>query len=240
MIQLKLEFQLEKQELPRDLDRLMVSFLKASLQNYSEELFNEMYDKSKSIIKPYTYAYYLPGAKFSTDRINLNENRFNMFFSDADMGQFIHFFNAFKLMKKKKYPMDKNSMKLMSVQSMERNPIKDNEAVIKMTSSLIVRKHLKDGNKDTYFTFDQEGFSDALRENITIFLEKLNIPMSAQGFSIVPVKGKKVVADVFGRKVDANIGVYKITGDVQLLNLLYQVGLGVRRSQGHGKFEIIC
>ena len=37
MFQLKLDFALERPELPRGMDKLIVSFLKASLQNYSPE-----------------------------------------------------------------------------------------------------------------------------------------------------------------------------------------------------------
>lgn len=39
--------------------------------------------------------------------------------------------------------------------------------------------------------------------------------------------------------IDANIGIYKVTGTPELLNFLYMAGLGCRRSEGHGKFEIV-
>ena len=35
--------------------------------------------------------------------------------------------------------------------------------------------------------------------------------VSTEGFSIAPIKGKKVVVPVFGRNTDANLGIYKIT-----------------------------
>ena len=54
------------------------------------------------------------------------------------------------------------------------------------------------------------------------------------------LKGKKVVVPVFGRNTDASIGIYKLSGSCRLLNILYLAGIGVRRSEGHGKFEIIA
>ena len=63
--------------------------------------------------------------------------------------------------------------------------------------------------------------------------------LSTDGFSIEVVKGKKVVVPVFGRNTDASLGVYKIKGNPELLNVLYLSGMGVRRSEGHGKFEIV-
>ena len=62
MIQLSLEFQLEKPQLPLEYERLMVSFLKAASRNYSEDMFERLYNKEHSIIKSFTFSTYLPGA----------------------------------------------------------------------------------------------------------------------------------------------------------------------------------
>ena len=42
MFQLKLDFTLEKPELPLEIDRLLVSFIKASTSNYSTELYESL------------------------------------------------------------------------------------------------------------------------------------------------------------------------------------------------------
>ena len=53
----------------------------------------------------------------------------------------------------------------------------------------------------------------------------------------MPVKAKKVVTKVWGRPADGSIGIFKITGTLELLNLLRMAGLGSRRSIGHGQWE---
>lgn len=68
MIQFNLEFVLEKPELPLELDRLLVSFLKASLESASPKMFEQLYDKRRSVVKPYTFSYYLPGQSLRTRR----------------------------------------------------------------------------------------------------------------------------------------------------------------------------
>lgn len=239
MFQLKLDFILEKTELPMELDRLLVSFIKASTSNYSTELYESLYDKTKSVIKPFTFSYHLPGASFKNDKILLKDNRFTMFFSNADLAQMIYFFNSFQTMKFHNYPMKNNSMTLTSVRTQKLREIKETEVIIKMQSSLIVRRHEIEMNKDYYYTCHDSEFETVLKENINFFLQKLSIPISTDGFAILPIKGKKVVSNVFGRKVDTSIGIYKLCGSPELLNLLYQAGLGGRRSEGHGKFEII-
>lgn len=239
MYQLKLVFCLEKNFLPRELDRLLVSFLKASVQNYSQEFYERLYDKNKSIMKKYVFSYLLPNARFSDKIILLGQNSFTMYFSDMDMGEMIYFLNAFKTMQFRPYPMNGNTMQLMSIMLQECKEIVDSEIIIKMQSALIVRRHDSVTNKDIYYTYNHEEFNSVLKENIKFFVQKLKISVSVDDFSIMPIKAKKVVVPVFGRNIDANLGVYKLTGNTELLNILYLSGMGARRSSGHGKFEIV-
>lgn len=235
----KLLFQLEKNWLPRELDKLIVSFLKASVQAYSQDFYEKLYDKKQSIMKSFTYSYFLPGAKFSKEKIELEQGEFSLLFSDANQAELLHFFNSFQKIKYKKYPMNGNSMELVSIYMKRLNEIKENEIVIKMQSPLIVRRHNSEDNSDIYYTCEMEGFENALRENIEIFLNRMGMDAITENFSIQVIKGKKVVVPVFGRNTDASLGVFKLTGSCQLLNILYLAGLGVRRSEGHGKFEVI-
>lgn len=239
MFQLKLSFKTENNILPKSLDQSIVSFLKATAQSVSQDFFDELYDKSKSIIKSYTYAYYLPGAKFQGNQIILSNNGFTMFFSGYRMEDMMRFYNGFIKMKNQKYSLSNNSMTLTHVDMQELKEIKEHEIIIKMQSALIVRQHNAETNQDIYYTCEQEGFSEALRENIDFFIKQMNLNISTEGFSILPVKAKKVVVPIFGRNTDGNLGVFKLTGSSELLNLLYLSGLGCRRSCGHGKFEII-
>ena len=94
MNELKLEFQLETTKIPAELDKVLVSFLKAAVENYSPALFEKLYNKNSSILKTYVWATYLPGARFTKEKILLNQNRFTMTFSDADIGELIEFYNV--------------------------------------------------------------------------------------------------------------------------------------------------
>ena len=239
MYELKLEFQLETPEVPAELDKVLVSFLKAAIENYSPVLFEKLYNKNSSIIKTYTWSLYLPGAKFIREKILLGQNRFIMTFSDADIGELIEFYNAFVLMKGKPYPMNKNSMRLISIKIRNIPEIQDTELIIKMRSALIVRKHDFTDNSDKYYTCEDPEFGEMVKENLRIFLEKLNLEIDISYFSITPLKGKKVVTRTWSRLVDGSIGVYKITGNLELLNFLRAAGLGTRRSIGKGMWEVI-
>lgn len=239
MNELKLEFQLETTEIPAELDKVLVSFFKASLENYSPALFEKLYNKNSSILKTFTFSTFLPGARFTQEKILLSQNRFIMTFSDADIGELIEFYNAFVLMKHKPYSMRQNSMRLISVKIRNIPEIQDTELIIKMRSALIVRKHDSTDNSDKYYTCEDPEFGEMVKANLRIFLEKLNLEMDISDFSITPVKAKKVVTRIWGKLVDGNIGIYRITGSQELLNLLRAAGLGTRRSLGKGMWEVI-
>ena len=85
MTRLQLQFILESPELPLNMDCVIVSFLKAAVQNYSQEWFEQLYDKKKSIIKMFSWSCYYPGARFTKNKILLDQNYFLLTFSDADM-----------------------------------------------------------------------------------------------------------------------------------------------------------
>ena len=240
MFQLKILFKLENNHLPKEMDRLMLSFFKAATERYSKDMFNALYDKCRSIIKTYTYSFNLPGAAFVKDGIELQKNEFTMFFSDADQGELMMFFNAFQGMKYQKYPMAGNSMQLVSIYIQNMNEIKDDEIIIRMSSPLIVRRHNSDNNSDKYYVYNTDGFEQTLKENIDIFIDRINIPVKSDSFGIEPIKAKKVVIPVFGRNTDASLGIFKLKGDRNLLNLLYMAGIGARRSEGKGKFDILA
>lgn len=166
-------------------------------------------------------------------------NKFTITFSDADMGELLMFFNAFTLMKYKTFHMNRNSMKLMYVKTKQLKEIKETEVIIKMQSSLLARKHNSDDNTDIYYTCEDTEFPEIVKENLRIFLQKINLECDINDFSVIPLKGKKIVARVWQRPTDASVGIYKLTGNPQLLEILRTAGLGVRRGLGHGKFEII-
>ena len=62
MTELKLEFELENAELPIDYDKVILSFMKAAIENFSPDLFDRLYNKRESVIKTYCWTCYLPHA----------------------------------------------------------------------------------------------------------------------------------------------------------------------------------
>ena len=70
-------------------------------------------------------------------------------------------------------------------------------------------------------------------------LKNLGLGILEEQIEITPIKPFKTVVNTFGNKITGNVGIYQLTGDVHILNLLYQLGIGSRRSQGFGMYEIV-
>lgn len=239
MFQLKLSIQLENNRLPGELERPVVSFLKASIQKESHELYEKLFCSKKAVLKSYCFSYYLPQAVFEKRAIYLGNPEFTIFFSDADMEELLHFYNGFLKMRFVKYPLNGNSMCLTHVAIVPLKEIREDHIIVKMLSPLLVREHDRENNKDRYCLFDEDNFSDVLKENTGYFMEQMGYGFSMEGFSIKPVKAKKVVVPAFGKLVDGNLGVYQLAGPPGLLNILLSAGIGSRRSEGRGKFQVI-
>ena len=160
MFQLKLHFSLDNNFLPKDMERLMVSFLKASAQKEGQDFYDSLFAKGRSVMKSYTFSCFLPGAAFLKDRIEMALPEFIMFFWDADLEELIHFYNAFLKMKFASYPVEKNTMKLTWVSMQNMKEIEDSEVVVKMLSPLLLRQHDAQTNRDRYCLYSDADISD--------------------------------------------------------------------------------
>lgn len=233
-IQLKFEFQ--DNSIPKNYRAVLLSFFKHSLSKYNEELFAKNYSEKYSI-KNFCFAVYMKNSDFTGDNVKFDEFAVN--FSIADFSDGIDWYNSFVKMKNIEYPLPMNNkMTLKSVKIENHKEIKDNIILIKMLSPIAVRK-VVDAKSIYYSCFDDK-FIPVLKDNILTMLslfteiDKDKIPLE-----IVPIKPKKTVTYAFGSNITANLGIYKIASDTMFLNLIYMLGIGSRRSEGFGMFEVI-
>ena len=58
-MRMKLYFTLENEKMPIDYRRSIISFIKLSLSEYSENEFKKYYNQKDNIIKPYAFSIFL-------------------------------------------------------------------------------------------------------------------------------------------------------------------------------------
>ncbi len=234
-------FELKKAQLPLDYRRLMVSFLKASFTSSEPELFKQFYEKGKTVQKPFAFDVKLPKASFEKESILLDSEEIQLTIILEEKVLGIRIYNAIVGMKKEKveYPVaNGNSMKVKSVRIEEHRRIVENQVVIQMLSPLVFREHKK-GEKDYYYQADDEEFINIAKEIIQAQVSNLKITSKGIDIVLEPIKTKKVIIKTFGINIPASLGIFKLSANEEIINILYQIGIGSRRSEGFGVFEII-
>lgn len=240
-MRLKILFGLKEKVLPLDYRPVFLSFIKHSLLELYPDLYNELYGENKNTVKPFTFSIGLKNPVFNSDLIRLGGDTIGMTFSTYDYPMYIRFYNAFLKQKNKHYSLPfQNNMVLQSIKNIDARNIKKSEVVIKFESPLIVRLHNKKANTDYYYDYSHDSFENTLLDITKEQARELGfVNVSFDNFSLKPIIPGRTVVTLFGNKVNTSLGVYKLTCNNQLLNYLYNSGIGSRRSQGFGMFEII-
>ena len=252
-MRIKLHFELENKIIPKDYRILILSFIKHSLGKNFEKSYKEIYE-SKPIMKFFTFSVYLPKPKIEKDKIELDKNYFNAVFSIYDNKRFIEFYNSFNSMiiknseenKEHSYPLKDNKMKLKNITMENEKIITSNRAIIKFLSPLVVRKHEeitineKRKGKDIYLDFNDSDFNEQLNYSVTRLIKDLKLNGVNSNVKLEPCKSaRKTVVDFKNVLIHSSIGEYIISGESELLNILYKTGIGSKRSGGFGMFDVI-
>lgn len=226
-MRLKLFFELENPVLSVDYRKSIVSFIKHSLEEYNKELFLELYGEGKTKKKSYTWAPILPKPVFQEDKVILNGTSFYIIFSVYNLAYALHIYNSFIGQKFKKFHLNQNSMTLTNLVVLKEKEIRSSKVLIKMSSPIVVRDHNRETLKDYYYSFEKEdGFNEFLRINIGEQMKEEGLDSSLlEGFSIKPVNARKAVVKVYEYSIECSLGIFELTGKVELLNYLYKSGI---------------
>ena len=251
-MRIKLHFELENNIIPKDYRILILSFIKYSLKKNFKESYKEIYE-SKPIMKFFTFSVYLPKPKIEKDKIELDKNYFNAVFSIYDNKRFIEFYNSFNSMiiknenKEYSYPLKDNKMRLKNITMLNEKIISSNRAIIKFLSPLVLRKHEeiaineKRKGKDIYFDFNDSDFNEQINYSVSRLIKDLKLNGVNSNIKLKPYNNlaRKTVVSFKNILINSSIGEYILEGDSELLNILYKTGIGSRRSEGFGMFEVI-
>lgn len=239
-MRIRLFFLLEKEQFPLQYRKSIMSFIKKSLQQYNQNLYDRFYHQKDPIIKPYTFAIFFHEPKFEKTSIKLQDKSFTMTMAIADekLGQ--NFYESFLKQKNSPFSLYCNSMTVKEVYFLPEEKISSNLLNIKFMSPLVVREHHVTTRKDYYYSFERKEFLGTLKRNIKeeIRISSLSSKIIDE-FECVPIQPKRTVVKFYEKQIEVSMGSYQIKGDTLLLQYLYQAGMGSKRSSGFGMFSII-
>lgn len=228
-MRIKLYFTLENNKIPIDYRRSIISFIKLSLSEYSENEFKKYYNQKDNIIKPYAFSVFFRHPQISAQEIIVEDKQFEMNMTIENYETAITLYNAFNHQKNKKFSINQNSWKLQNIVLIPEKEIKENKIIIKFQSPLCTRE--RNQNKDYYYSFENEKFEETLKMNIKEQLRITNISVeSVDTLKITPIKAKKVIIKFYEKQIECSTGVFALEGDIELLSYLYKAGMGSKHS----------
>ena len=233
-----LTFEADRKTLPLDYRPFIMSYFKGALEHEYPDIFGEFYDKNNIRIKNFSFAVYIHKPTISKDFIMMQSPLFKVYMSSADRWVMNYFFNA--LLKRRNHEMfikGGNKVRLKQVDLIEIPPIQETPITIKFLSPLLVRIHDRETNKDEYIDYTHPQFQTQINENVELLCQQHAIIYTP--IDLQPLQARTTVVTSMKRKMRASFGVYTLSSNLDVLNLLYLSGLGSRRGEGFGLFELV-
>ena len=217
-----------------------VSFLKHAFESYDTELYRRYYDSRRNLLKGFCFSVRLDNPQFNKDQIDLAGTEIEWRISTADLAEGIDIYNAVTKQRNKAYSFPlSNTLTILDVRIANHSTITSDMVCIKMLSPLLVRKHDETNTADVqYLTIQDSDFAHYFKKSIETEVSILS-PTLPSDLDIIPISPAVTMVQTFGHHCLANLGVYVLKGSPALLNMLYQSGIGARRAQGHGMFEVV-
>ena len=226
---IKVKFRTDKKCLPRDMAKVLVSFIKGSVQRLSPEKYHEWYEEKNSR-KSFCWSSYYPGVNTHDEILEINDNWFAVNISTPDPDDYMLLFTAIRNRTGEVIPIKNNSIRVVNVRSDMQPPIDTNRITAKVESPVIVR-----GKNKNFLTQSDADFVEALNVSIESLLSHFGCRGRA---SIDSALTGSVTISAFG-PATGNVGFLTISGDKEALNFLLSSGIGAKRSEGFGRLKYI-
>ncbi len=119
--------------------------------------------------------------------------------------------------------------------------LNDGKALIEVVSPVIAYSTLEN-NYTYYYTPEERGFYELTKLNAYRRYDAINktAPGDIEFRPVHVHKSDKVVTKYRGTIIVGWKGMYELEGDPELIDFLYQTGLGSKNSQGFGMFDVIA
>lgn len=235
-------FTLKNQNLPTEYRQAFLSYFKKALTDYENGIYFENFYE-KGITKDFCFAVRLSKAIFEGEKILLAKPELQLLLSSDDARTALILFNSLFLQKGQAFPLAfENTMTLISARVENQQIIHQPVISAKLAMPLCVRYHQREKNTDFYYAYDRDGFQMALKEVVRqqVLTSGLFNESVLEEFSFRPIQMKKTVIKHQGQQIEASLGIFQMSGNIQLLNYLYANGAGSRRSSGFGYFDILA
>lgn len=237
------ELLLEKEKIPKDKNRIILSIFKNCFNSYSKEYYENVYEKKENKIKDFTFSLYMGKCKFLKEEILIPDKKILLNFSAYDHSDAIMFYNSFLNNKGKIYPLKENKITIGKIRIKKEKTIYSNEVIFKTLSPIVVREHKGDNKKTWYHSLGNKEGQALLKENLKYQLVDVFGERVLSDFGDISIEvsksNKEVKVKNYNIEVLSNVTKLKIKANQYILDYLYKAGIGSKRGSGFGMLEIV-
>jgi CRISPR-associated endoribonuclease Cas6 len=228
----EVSYKLSNNLLPIEYRRGFASLIKEALRKANTQLFEKYYSKLH-VLKPFTFSVYFPGlAGREGDHFKVGQNAFLKFSTPSyELGTYVY--NGLRELRT--FPLFESTLTLEQVSLKPMITITEETALFKTMAPVLVNNK---GDANSYLLPGEAGFNEGLDFAVK---EVSRVFLCDDGVSIQfkPIQIRRKVVRHYNMNMQGLVGVFELRGRPDVLNLIYQIGLGVRRSQGFGMLEVV-
>lgn len=228
--------------LTRDYRRYFISLLKRIFQ--ASGLDESIYSKKE--YKPYTFSVWL-GKEFEIEKEIKNCNILSLLFSSGDPEVVTHFYNgALALKKRGDIIFNKNNLTIADILLLPYRRINTTSVLFKTIGISVLNDPSADKKdfKKWYIipNDDLERFNECLLQRTNSRYQFITQKAGVQQIRLVLLPEfsiKETIVEHYGGYVRGFRGIFKLEGSPEILQFVYDYGLGIRTGQGFGLLEMI-
>ena len=241
-MRLGVNFIFEKDFIPSNYRRYFLSLIKEALKISDKSIFENLYsNKSKNVMKPFTFSVsFIPDDKNSNEGIiHLKSNKVNFYFSSFYPEFIILIYNGFLNLSHRGWlNLFENKIKINNFYYIKSKPITKEKITFKTLSPIVVR-NIRDKKGKGFIDCDHKDFKNNLFFNVRSMARKfLNYELKDDEFEIIDMKMTSKKVTLYGQEI-ASKGILTIHAPKNILQLIYDAGIGAKRSQGFGMLEVV-
>jgi len=227
---------------PTDYRKKIISIIKGCVKNNNPELFSKLWGSNKT--KPFTFCAYIPGVKHVKEKnINYLEftgDKIGLSISSYDAGILINFYNSLLDYSRDDTPFT-NEVEFGHFYLEKETPFFEDEYNFRLMSPMVVR-NMKNRTGKEYISHEHPAFSENIYHSVLHMCRdfiRTDYNLKSDDFVFTPVRCKQAKIYHYKEVISAVSGTFSIKAPAEVLKLVYDAGIGARRSQGFGMVEVV-
>lgn len=234
-MRITLDYEISPDVIPKNYGRGFISLIKKLIENTDPLLFNDFYNRHK--LKPFTFGTYFPQLQGNeNDMLKVGEI-VKVNFSTSSVPLATNIYNGFIKTPEHFWRNNGSSITFKPLKAFlnKQTTITKNEHWFKTLSPFLVTNL---GESNEFLLPGENGFIEGLQFSLNeCAKEFLGVDEKIE-FKFEPVNMRRHVIYHY-KKMPTNKGIFRIKAKPEILQMIFDIGIGVHRSQGFGLVEVV-